>query len=147
MTLRTDAKKIAQTASRLRRSLRTFDEQEYLSTASQLSRMILPPLVRQTVGDHIVIIPDGELYYIPFEALLTRSQKAEADVDYRTLPYLIKKYAISYSYSSALFAKRGKADRISKEPSFIGFAPFSAIRRTTIESSPQMNRMDERVME
>ena len=123
ITLRKDAKKIAQTASRLRRSLKTFDEQEYLSTASQLSRMILPPMVHQTVGDHLVIIPDGELYYIPFEALLTRTQKADAAVDYRTLPYLVKKYAISYSYSSALFAKREKSDRISREPSFIGFAP------------------------
>jgi CHAT domain-containing protein/tetratricopeptide (TPR) repeat protein len=123
ITLRKDAEKITQTAARLRRSLKTFDEQEYLTTAPRLARMVLPPIGRQRIGDHIVIIPDGELYYIPFEALLTRPQKADAAVDYRTLPYLVRKYAISYSYSSTLFAKRGKTDRISKEPSFIGFAP------------------------
>ncbi|HEX2974788.1 MAG TPA: tetratricopeptide repeat protein, partial [Bacteroidales bacterium] len=57
------------------------------------------------MGQHIenlVIIPDGELAIIPFEALLT---EAPGDYfgDYSKYPYLVKKYNISYSYSANLF--------------------------------------------
>ncbi|MCX6138224.1 MAG: CHAT domain-containing protein [Ignavibacteriales bacterium] len=146
VTLKTNAALISQTAARLRKSLKTFNEQEYLATAFRLFGMILPPLGRHAIGHHLVIIPDGDLYYIPFEALLTQSPKTNGIVDYRTLPYLLKKYVVSYSYSSTLFAKRENTNHAPATPSFIGFAPVfsdSAENSRIIAS----NELDGRVSE
>ncbi|MEO5999636.1 MAG: CHAT domain-containing tetratricopeptide repeat protein [Chitinophagaceae bacterium] len=55
----------------------------------------------------IIIIPDGPLSYIPFESLIT-SPVIEKEVDYRTLDYLLNKYAISYDYSARLLLKNYK---------------------------------------
>lgn len=44
----------------------------------------------------LLIIPDAELNYIPFEVLLTEVSKAK---NYADLPYLIKKYPIYYAFS------------------------------------------------
>jgi CHAT domain-containing protein len=123
ISVRNDAPKIIETASLLRRSLKTFDEGQYLKIGSLLFNMLFQPVERQINGDHIVIIPDGELYYIPFEALLTRPQKTGTTLDYSVLPYLVKKYAMSYSYSPTLFIRLRKDSRVSKDRSFIGFAP------------------------
>jgi len=52
-------------------------------------------------GKSLIIIPDGALSYLPFEALLTHPVTND-DLDYRNLPYLIRDYDIGYSYSSTL---------------------------------------------
>jgi len=55
----------------------------------------------------LILIPDGELSTIPFEALLTE----KSDVNfldykvYKNLPYLLNRFNISYSYSATLFNK------------------------------------------
>jgi CHAT domain-containing protein len=59
---------------------------------------------------NIVIIPDGNLALIPFEALLTKAVKGEK-TDFAEFPYLVKLYAISYSYSAQLFFKTMKKSR------------------------------------
>lgn len=48
----------------------------------------------------LVVVPDGGLYYIPFEALLTESVSSNAA--YRSLPYLLRQYAVHYHYSASL---------------------------------------------
>lgn len=48
----------------------------------------------------IVVIPDGQLYHIPFEALLAEEIKEE--MPYDQLPYLIHQYTFNYHYSSSL---------------------------------------------
>lgn len=55
---------------------------------------------------HIVIIPDGELAHIPFEAFLTNQTKASDH--YKQLPYLLRKVTISYSYSATLWQENSK---------------------------------------
>ena len=48
----------------------------------------------------MIIIPDAELCMIPFETLLTEDPE---DKEWKEMPYLIKKYNFSYSYSANLF--------------------------------------------
>lgn len=50
--------------------------------------------------ENLTIIPDGMLGYIPFEALL--SSLPEDGLNFRTYPFLINNYTISYSYSASL---------------------------------------------
>lgn len=58
---------------------------------------------------NLIIIPDAELSMIPFETFFT---KEADDKNWNELPYLIKKFNISYSYSANLFYKT-----FPKEPS------------------------------
>ncbi|MCK5337523.1 MAG: tetratricopeptide repeat protein, partial [Bacteroidales bacterium] len=77
------------------------DYRTYLHAGYYLYRTFLLPVEEQILGKKLIIIPDGELGYIPFEALLTELPSEEM-MDYRTLPYLIYKYRTNYSYSATL---------------------------------------------
>lgn len=48
----------------------------------------------------LIVVPDRGLYYIPFEALLTQS--ASPHTAYKSLPYLLRTYAVHYHYSAGL---------------------------------------------
>ncbi|RLD82079.1 MAG: hypothetical protein DRJ15_02655 [Bacteroidetes bacterium] len=97
------------------------DYQAYLDAAYSLYRIFLLPVEKQISGKKLLIIPDGELGYIPFEALLTEIPSGNT-MEYRTLPYLIYKYRTNYSYSATLYfdddSKRKVADR-----QLLAFAP------------------------
>lgn len=77
-------------------------------------------------SEKLIIIPDGILSIIPFESLLT-----EKDEDFKTsyaqLPYLIRKYSVSYAYSATLFYQnRQEANTIDIQNSKIFIvAPIS----------------------
>lgn len=51
--------------------------------------------------ENLVIIPDGLLSFIPFEALLTKAHTINLS-DYSTYPFLVNEYNVSYSYSANL---------------------------------------------
>lgn len=76
----------------------------------------------QELGDvhRLVIIADGQLSYVPFEALLTATSET-ANRAYADLPFLLKRYSISYAQAAqALVAEKQKA----ANNRYIGFAPF-----------------------
>jgi len=123
VTVEGNISKINETASLLRRSLRTVDEKLYLTTSASLFKMIVSPITPRIQGNHLVIIPDGDLYYIPFEALLSKDQIMNSGADYSTLPYLIRNYAVSYCYSTTLFMSQKEKHPQKIKHSFIGFAP------------------------
>ena len=74
----------------------------------------------------LIIIPDGVLAQLPFEALLT--QAVTVKTEYADLPYLIKGFEISYHFSASLW-QRSVFQKREGEPAppdvadFIGFAP------------------------
>jgi CHAT domain-containing protein len=72
---------------------------------------------------HLLIIPDGDLYYIPFEALLSGTPAKNERANYSTLPYLIRKYSVSYSYSAGMSLIRRRTNGARMKYSFVGFAP------------------------
>jgi len=51
---------------------------------------------------NLVILPDGILNYLPFEVLITQEQEKNNKASYSGLPYLVKKYPISYGQSSSI---------------------------------------------
>ena len=56
------------------------DEELFCPNATQLSRIILEPLLHTTKLQRLLVVPDGSLQYIPFEALPTpRSANASAN--------------------------------------------------------------------
>ena len=53
----------------------------------------------------LIIIPDGSLRSIPFDALVDNALAEEDELKYKDLFFLVKKHAISYHYSASLLLK------------------------------------------
>ena len=86
---------------------------QYNREAYVLYQQLLKPVLSgvEEKVNRLIIIPDGLLYYLPFETLLTNEPAAET-ANFGTLPYLIRNYAISYAYSATILfntEKRRKA--------------------------------------
>ena len=60
----------------------------------------------------LVIIPDDELNYLPFEALQDENKK-----------YLLENFSVQYQFSTALFGENTRAGHLSKT---LAFAPFTS---------------------
>jgi CHAT domain-containing protein len=70
----------------------------YKRTAFVLDSLLMPAAI---TTKNLVIVPDGLLSHIPFEALLFQQSSS---VDYASLAYLVKKFTIAYAPSAASFA-------------------------------------------
>lgn len=116
-----------ETAASFFRAIKTVDKDVFLRTGCLLCSWLVLPLKRELENKkRVVIIPDGILYYVPFEALIVRPPtKRENLTDFTRLDYLVKTYEISYSYSSAFYLNRLRQNDGSRrsEESFAGFAP------------------------
>lgn len=75
---------------------------EFVQHAYELYHQLLHPLVDRLGAEQSawVIIPDGELGYVPFECLLTDS--VLSPTAFSTHPYLLREHQISYAYSATL---------------------------------------------
>lgn len=92
-------------------------KQLYTRAAIYLNDNLLLPL--QGLKSNLIIIPDGILGYVPFEALLY--EKPEITTSYGQYPYIINRYQIAYQYSSALWHNRNIKRRVNNK--LLAFAP------------------------
>ncbi len=106
------------------------DYQNYTQTAHQIYNWILQKSLVQLDPqiDTLIIIPEGKLNYLSFDALLTDlSKKVNPSNDYSKLSYLTKKYKISYAVSATLWYEASNASTNNRSNSasniFGGFAP------------------------
>ncbi len=110
------------------------DFKQFIADSRYLYKILIPKEIRnkKTVTQKLIIVPDGDLNFLPFNLLLTKQPdtKAVADTDYRFLPYLINDHDIRYEYSATLMveskrSKRGSFwDKLKKsQPAYCGFAP------------------------
>lgn len=113
------------------KSLRTeFHQRTYLKHGQELYQCLITP-IEDVLAAHkgVIFIPDGVLHYIPFEALIdptSPTSTPENKIAFSTLPYLIKKFDISYHYSAALYrqALLTSKEKVDSNKGFIGFAPI-----------------------
>ncbi len=73
----------------------------YQKLAYKIYKQLFPKPLNENIKN-IIIVPDGVLGIIPFETLFTEEYKGKIN-KFENYPYLIKKYGISYTYSSNLF--------------------------------------------
>ncbi|UXP33582.1 DUF2225 domain-containing protein [Reichenbachiella agarivorans] len=74
---------------------------------TKYARMMYEQLFPMEIPKHIknlIIVQDGLMSTIPFEALLTRDVDSEIP-DYGSLPYLVRDYNLSYTFSANLLYK------------------------------------------
>jgi CHAT domain-containing protein/Tfp pilus assembly protein PilF len=113
--------------TQFRRAITNLDVEGYVDLAHRLHTYLLAPVREELKGIRkLIIIPDGILNYLPFEALLTKPARKKPTVDFSGLPYLIRDFEISYQLSARfLLEGEGKTDANDGEM-FAGWAPVFA---------------------
>ncbi len=98
------------------------DYKGYVKSAYGLYSTLLGGDTEILEGKRLIIVPDDKLSYIPFDALLT----AESDttkLNFRKLPYLVKSYPVSYTYSATLLFDYFENEKEAKND-LLAFAPI-----------------------
>ncbi|MCX6239527.1 MAG: CHAT domain-containing protein [Bacteroidia bacterium] len=128
---------------------------EYYNKMNQLLyyayNVLIQPIEKHFAGKQLIIIPDDEISYLPFDALLTSWTKKKK-INYAELAYLIRDYSISYAYSTnTMWNNQSKAKNC---PKVIGFAPdysnigsadvekFKVLKSNNIEVGSILNNFD-----
>ena len=107
---------------------------EYADIAPKLYEKLIAPVKDKLTGE-LIIIPDGVLGYVPFEALLLTAPPGQV-TNFATYPFLVKDHRVSYCYSATLL--REMKDKKHKQPptkSLVAFAPFYEGSYATADSS------------
>lgn len=99
-------------------------DQWFKQKASELYKLLLSPALSPAAAsaDALVIVPDDVLAFLPFELLLSEPSQA----GWPDLPFLLKKYSISYAYSATVLYRQQanmREHKASNRIPFAGFAP------------------------
>ncbi|MBX7152749.1 CHAT domain-containing protein, partial [bacterium] len=108
---------------KMKSAIASKNKKDYIELASDLYNLLLMPELTDTVKyKKLIVIPDGILNYLPFEALLTLPPSV--DSNYSSLSYLVKKYQVSYGVSAGLlFDRVGKSIPIPSDG--VGYSPVN----------------------
>ena len=97
----------------------------FVGAIKHLTNALLPDSIPSHIKE-LVVLPDGPLYQLSFDILLRDTILPEEAKTFNRLPFLIQRYAISYSYaSSPLLYDHGQESPFPsiEHPFFSGFAP------------------------
>lgn len=97
----------------------------YHQKANRLYQVILEPVLAILLPDieQLIIVPDGCLNAIPFEAL-TKKTDIAATMDFAKLPYLLYDFGVHYAYSADLLLKnQSRQDQLPINATCLAFAP------------------------
>ncbi len=83
----------------LRKSIIDKNVNAFKSQSHNLYQQLIDPIKDQLTGDQLVIIPDGSLWHLNFDLLLTQSTNSNNP---KELPYWLKDYTISYANSATI---------------------------------------------
>ena len=132
VTIKSDTS-ITEIVRQLRQSLQNLEFNNYISSASALYRILIKPVEDKIFeAKNLFIVPDGTLFYLPFEALLSGNIEMNEEINFTELPYLVKAFNISYLFSTAFLQKEAK--RLESKLSFAGFAPVFADENSQSEN-------------
>jgi len=96
----------------------------WVKSSEELYRQLIDPIKDGLYEiNKLVIVPSGPLNYIPFDLLLDDNSANVSD--FKSLPYLMKKYNIQNTYSAAIEFLRTKNDNRGRR-TVLGFAPSYA---------------------
>ena len=101
-------------------------ESAYIKSAYKLYKLLFGQIKQLLQNiNNLIIISDGELSSIPFEALVEPTNER----DLKKVTYLIQKYSISHHYSATLWLynqSKSFSDEVSNELNvFLGIAPIN----------------------
>ncbi|WP_298547314.1 CHAT domain-containing protein [uncultured Aquimarina sp.] len=97
--------KLTEQIQELRAAIVDKNTKTYKATAHQLYEQLMAPVKDAIIGDELIIVPDGPLWHLNFDLLLS---KEDASNNPKELSYLVKEYMISYANSATLLFSEDK---------------------------------------
>lgn len=116
-----------------------------IAEANALYRTLFGPIGPALAGvKHLVIAPSGPLLSLPFEMLVTAPTPAVTNGDYRTVPFLLKRFAVAYVPAPQTFVglRQIKAPSAAPLP-FIGFGDFQPASKAQLAKAFPPDRCKE----
>lgn len=113
---------------KLREAIIGQEISEYKKAAHTLYTQLIAPVADQCTGDQLLIIPDGPLWHLNFELLLTKNDTSN---DPAKLSYLLRDFAISYANSAnVLFSRDNKNISSKKKQECLAFSFSDSVQAT-----------------
>lgn len=97
------------------------DFQKFTAASHALYQTLLAEPLAHTRARKLVVVPDDQIGYVPFAALLRQPVAASAAPDYRHLPYLVNDIAVRLEYSGTLLTRQPTRD--GSAGGYLGMAP------------------------
>lgn len=111
---------LSQDIADYRKSLLEKNTEAYKKLAHSLYSQLLAPFENELKGENLIIVPDGPLWHLNFDLLLSKYDKTNNP---KNLPYLLRKYAITYANSgSVVFKPSESVERIEKPQECLAFS-------------------------
>jgi CHAT domain-containing protein/Tfp pilus assembly protein PilF len=100
------------------------DAAAFVAASNALYKAVLEPAAVLVVDKRLLVVPDGALNYVPFEALVKSADSA----DYSALPYLIKSNEIIYAPSASVVGaiRQQQTDRSARNVLVIADPVFNS---------------------
>lgn len=114
--------------------VKSFDEiKQFKDLSHRLYLALIKPIEAEIEGKHLIIVPEEELLYVPFD-ILCKSQWKKGE-HFRNLKYLIHDHPISYNYSSTLRFKLRKS-LSNPNDEILSYAPIYNFESSGLEPLP-----------
>lgn len=107
------------------------DYERFQYSAYELFRNLIGPVNDQLEDDRLIIIPDGELNYLSFESLIETLYPSDT-INFKQLPYLIKKHPVSYAASSSILSIVKKTKPPGINEGVLALAPRTSLLTRSI---------------
>lgn len=122
--------RLKQAVSRYVASLHGEKSKDFVRYSNLWYHLLIQPIQEQLDGRPLIIIPDAELNYLPFELIPTKDISQSFAVSskenynqYKDLPYLLRSMSIAYNYSATLYLQALEHKHTATSNTFLGFAP------------------------
>ncbi len=104
--------KLEKQVEKFRKAVLSKDIKNYKTVGYDLYTQLIAPIKDQLVAQELIIIPDGPLWHLNFELLLTHDDNSNNP---KELSYLLKEYAISYGNSANLLLNTSNNNQKTKK--------------------------------
>ena len=119
-----------------------LQEDAFYDHSYALYELVLKPVERHIRGKKLIVIPDGALGYLPFEALLTRPVAPEDYGEHRRLPYLIRSHELRHLFSASLALKYSERPPSKNSGKVLAIAPsFPGLPASAIEGREEFRTL------
>ncbi|MFK7907619.1 MAG: tetratricopeptide repeat protein, partial [Chitinophagales bacterium] len=115
------------------------DQEEFCQIGGDLYKLLLMPIEAACKGKNkLIIIPDGVLQRLPFEALVLPMDTIETEMEsFSDFRYLLHSFDIQYHYSATLFGhthQKRKENKGTSKENFLGLAPIKFDKTASTEN-------------
>lgn len=132
------------------RSLKGEHIDDFIKYSNIFYETLIKPIENSLNKKFIVVIPDAELNYLPFELIPTANLSQSFGGGgknyniYKEVPYLLRKASVTYNYSATLYLDAKEHDYSNVPEGFMGFAPdFSKVESFAVSNREKQSRYED----